>query len=57
MPEFQTLLVEQIDAIAHIQINRPDKVNAMNVAFWEEIIQAFDWVDNTDCVCSAPSTW
>jgi|TARA_R110002020_G_scaffold130885_2_gene292682 enoyl-CoA hydratase len=50
MPEFQTLLVEQIDAIAHIQINRPDKVNAMNVAFWEEIIQAFDWVDNTDSV-------
>ncbi|KAA0693547.1 crotonase/enoyl-CoA hydratase family protein [Halopseudomonas laoshanensis] len=50
MPEYQTLLVEQTGNIAHIQINRPDKVNAMNKAFWEEIIQAFDWVDRTDSV-------
>lgn len=48
MPEYQSLLVTQQNAIAHIQINRPEKVNAMNAAFWEEIIQAFDWVDHTD---------
>ena len=50
MTAYQTLLVEQIESIAHIQINRPDKINAMNAAFWEEIIQAFEWVDSTDSV-------
>jgi len=50
MPEYQSLLVTQQDAVAHIQINRPEKVNAMNAAFWEEIIEAFDWVDATDAV-------
>lgn len=47
MPEFKTLLVEQLGKVAHIQINRPDKINAMNRAFWEEMIQLFDWVDET----------
>ena len=42
MPEYQTLLVEQLDSVAHVKINRPEKINAMNVKFWEEIIAAFD---------------
>lgn len=50
MPEYQTLLVEQVDKIAHIRINRPDKANAMNKPFWDELIQVFDWVDQTDSV-------
>ncbi len=50
MPEYQSLLVTQDQAIAHIQINRPEKINAMNAAFWEEIIQVFDWVEQNDSV-------
>jgi enoyl-CoA hydratase len=48
MPDYQSLLVTQDQAVAHIQINRPEKINAMNAAFWEEIIEVFDWVDRTD---------
>ncbi|MBL4611633.1 MAG: crotonase/enoyl-CoA hydratase family protein [Pseudomonadaceae bacterium] len=50
MSEYQTLLVEQVGNVAHVQINRPEKINAMSAAFWEEIITAFDWIDQTDSV-------
>ena len=30
-----------VDHIAHIRFNRPDKRNAMNRAFWEEIRRVF----------------
>lgn len=47
MPQYETLLVEQVGKVAHIQINRPEKINAMNRAFWLEIIDVFKWVDET----------
>nr|WP_232249034.1 MULTISPECIES: crotonase/enoyl-CoA hydratase family protein [Pseudomonas] len=48
--EYSAFKVELTDNIAHVQINRPEKVNAMNAAFWEEIITIFQWVDDTDAV-------
>jgi enoyl-CoA hydratase len=46
-PTFTTLQVTLIDKIAEIRLNRPEKSNAMNDAMWQEIRQAFDWVDAT----------
>jgi enoyl-CoA hydratase len=40
--------VEFSDHIAHVQINRPEKVNAMNAAFWGEIIEIFHSIEDTD---------
>ncbi|MDB6141855.1 MAG: enoyl-CoA hydratase [Pseudomonas sp.] len=48
--EYQAFRVELTDNIAHVQINRPEKVNAMNAAFWSEIIEIFQWIDDTDDV-------
>jgi len=48
--EYSAFKVELTDNIAHVQINRPEKVNAMNAAFWEEIISIFQWIDDTDAV-------
>nr|WP_219740245.1 MULTISPECIES: crotonase/enoyl-CoA hydratase family protein [Pseudomonas] len=48
--EYSAFKVELTDNIAHVQINRPEKVNAMNAAFWEEIIAIFQWIDDTDAV-------
>jgi enoyl-CoA hydratase len=31
-----------------VQINRPEKINSMNVAFWSEIVEIFQWIDDTD---------
>ncbi len=44
-PEFTTLAVTRVDHVAEIRLNRPDKSNAMNAAMWQEIRQAFEWVD------------
>ncbi|WP_347905932.1 crotonase/enoyl-CoA hydratase family protein [Pseudomonas purpurea] len=48
MPEYQALRVELTDKIAHVQINRPEKINAMNAVFWTEIVDIFQWIDDTD---------
>jgi len=50
MTEYQAFHVELKGHVAHVQINRPDKVNAMNAAFWREIIEIFQWVDDTEAV-------
>jgi enoyl-CoA hydratase len=46
-PSFETLIVTLEDHIATVRLNRPDKANAMNATMWQEIRQAFDWVDAT----------
>nr|WP_245226847.1 crotonase/enoyl-CoA hydratase family protein [Pseudomonas sp. PvP009] len=46
--DYQSFRVELADSIAHVQINRPEKLNAMNESFWTEIIDIFDWIERTD---------
>lgn len=50
MADYQAFKVELTDNIAHVQINRPEKINAMNAAFWSEIVEIFQWVEDTDAV-------
>ncbi|HHW75740.1 MAG TPA: crotonase/enoyl-CoA hydratase family protein [Xanthomonadaceae bacterium] len=47
MPEFICLNAILVDAIAHIELNRPDKANALDGTLWREIGEAFRWVDDT----------
>lgn len=48
MEPFSCLKVVVADRIAHIQLNRPEKANALNKVLWCEIKNAFEWVDRTD---------
>ncbi|CRM77130.1 crotonase/enoyl-CoA hydratase family protein [Pseudomonas sp. 58 R 3] len=50
MSEYHAFIVELTGNVAHVQINRPEKINAMNAAFWTEIIDIFQWVEDTDAV-------
>ncbi len=50
MSDYSAFRVELADKIAHVIINRPEKINAMNAAFWSEIIDIFRWIDATDDV-------
>eukprot|EP01030_Chromulinospumella_sphaerica_P027638 gene27638-27911_t len=50
MSEYQAFVVELHGNVAHVQINRPEKINAMNAAFWSEIVEIFQWIDDTDAV-------
>jgi enoyl-CoA hydratase/carnithine racemase len=44
---YETLDVSIANGIAHVRLNRPAKANAMNRAMWNEIREAFRWVDAT----------
>jgi len=46
--DYKAFRVELADKIAHVAINRPDKINAMNADFWPEIIEIFNWIEATD---------
>ena len=45
--DFETLAVTLDGPVAVVRLNRPDKVNAMNAAMWQDIRRAFEWVDQT----------
>jgi len=47
---FETLLLERVDRVAVITINRPDKRNALNAAVRREIVEALDGLRNDDDV-------
>ena len=47
MSDYKAFNVELNDKVAHVQINRPDKINAMNADFWSEIRDIFAWIEDT----------
>lgn len=50
MTEYSAFRVERRGAVAHVVIDRPEKRNAMNAAFWVEIEQIFTALDSADDV-------
>jgi len=46
--DYKVFKVAVQDKVAHVQINRPEKVNSMNVDFWREITEIFNWADAND---------
>ncbi|HKM37319.1 MAG TPA: crotonase/enoyl-CoA hydratase family protein [Thiopseudomonas sp.] len=47
MTLYRAFNVELKDSIAHVQINRPEKINAMNADFWSEMRDIFAWIEDT----------
>src|SRR5689334_16871577 len=47
IPEFETVAVSVEAHIATVRLNRPEKLNAMNLAMWHDIRNAFRYVDDT----------
>lgn len=51
--KFETLAVSTpADHVFHVEMNRPEKLNAMNVAFWKELPECFQQL-NDDKTCRA----
>lgn len=44
-PGFDTLSLAVDNAIAEIRLARPERSNAINATMWQEIRQAFEWLD------------
>lgn len=51
MPQYETLAVSvHAPFVYHVELNRPDRLNAMNGTMWREIGEAFQALaDNKDC--------
>ncbi len=47
MQTFSCLNVTVADHVAHIQLNRPHKANALDGVLWHAIKDAFDWANQT----------
>jgi len=45
--EFKTLIVTLTDQVATIELNRPERANAMELAMWMELREAMRWLDET----------
>jgi enoyl-CoA hydratase len=45
--KFETLAIHESDGVAYIELNRPDKGNAMNGAMWKDMRSAFDWLSGS----------
>ncbi|MBW2366664.1 MAG: enoyl-CoA hydratase/isomerase family protein [Deltaproteobacteria bacterium] len=50
MPDYQTIICHQTDAVATITINRPKVLNAMNQQFWIDFEDALDAMGNNSDV-------
>ena len=50
MHNYQFFKLSIANQVAHLQLNRPEKLNAMNQAFWTEIKQIFEWIDSEPAV-------
>jgi len=46
IPEFETLSVSLDQHVATLRLNRPDKLNAMNLVMWKELRSAFQFLDD-----------
>jgi len=44
---FETLSVGLADGVATVELNRPEKANAMSRQMWQDIRSVFRWVDET----------
>jgi enoyl-CoA hydratase/carnithine racemase len=50
VPTLNTIALKQVQHIAYVTLNRPDKANAMNAPMWQEIRTAMKWVDETPTI-------
>uniref|UniRef100_A0A8C8RVU7 Delta(3,5)-Delta(2,4)-dienoyl-CoA isomerase, mitochondrial n=1 Tax=Pelusios castaneus TaxID=367368 RepID=A0A8C8RVU7_9SAUR len=48
---YETLKVSQVrEKVLHVELNRPDKRNAMNAAFWREMVECFNKIaQDSEC--------
>ena len=49
-PTFETLELSIEEQVATVNLNRPDKANAMSSAMWDELQVCFEWLDQEPTV-------
>ncbi|KAL8219863.1 UNVERIFIED_CONTAM: putative enoyl CoA hydratase, partial [Gekko kuhli] len=51
LDSYETLKVERVrEKVLHVELNRPEKRNAMNAAFWREMVECFNKIaQDSEC--------
>lgn len=44
---FETIFITETDGVALIELNRPNKANALSAAMWKDLRSAFDWLSTS----------
>ena len=52
LKEYKTILLEEVDSVAILKLNRPNKLNAFNMQMFDDMIDAIDLVNNNDHIKS-----
>jgi enoyl-CoA hydratase len=50
LSQYQWIRVSIQDAVGLIQLNRPDKLNAISIAMMTELVSCLEWMDNSETV-------
>jgi len=49
-PDLKTITIELENKVARVELNRPERANALNQQLWDEIKLAFQWIDEEPSV-------
>ena len=49
-PNLETITIELKNKVARVELNRPERANALNQQLWDEIKRAFQWIDEEPSV-------
>ena len=52
LKEYKTIILDEIDSVAILKLNRPDKLNAFNMQMFEDMLNAIDYVNSNDHISS-----
>ena len=52
LKEYKTILLDEVDSVAILKLNRPEKLNAFNMQMFDDMLDAIDFVNNNDNIKS-----
>ena len=52
LKEYKTILLDEVDSVAILKLNRPEKLNAFNMQMFDDMLDAIDLVNNNDNIKS-----
>ena len=52
LKEYKTIILDEIDSVAILRLNRPDKLNAFNMQMFEDMLNAIDYINSDDHISS-----
>ena len=50
--EYKTIVLDEVDSVAILRLNRPEKLNAFNMQMFEDMLDAIDFVNKNDDISS-----